>query len=148
VNSVSSVVKFFIGGFKMLKRIPVIGMTVLALLFMAGACAKKYDAAKVRTAMQELSAALKAASKYGNPLSTDFAKAKDALEKVKKAYSNLGGLKAPKGDQNEWDAIHKEGMAAAERGIKACDAKDKKVLTESIIELTTGMVKGHLKFRM
>ena len=130
-----------------MRRLMGIGSVVLALMLMAASCGKR-TGVDVKGVMISLKTAMTEADKYGNPITTDFEKAKSALQQIEENFIKLKGSKAPKGDQKEWDSLHDQAILAAQKGIKACETKDKKSLAAALVELNSIMIKGHLKFRM
>lgn len=128
-----------------MKKISVIGLSIVVVALFAVQVLAEYDKDLVVKAMQLNGVAMGELKKATE--NKDFFMAAEKLMEIAKNMKSLEAMTPTKGSQEDWNTNHGALIKAAFKGIGACGDEDAEALNTYIGEIGALIKEGHRLFR-
>jgi hypothetical protein len=128
----------------MTKRMIVVMVVAVSLLFLAQVAMAAYDSAQAKAIMEQVAKNFKDLN--AKATAKDYYGAAEKFMDIAKIFKSLEAVTPPKGEKAEWDRIHGGLIKAAFKGIGACGAQDDAGIKQAIGEMVKFRDEGHKMF--
>jgi hypothetical protein len=128
----------------MTKRIIVVVVVMVSLLFLTQVATAAYDSAQAKAVMKQVIQNFKELN--AKATAKDYYGAAEKFMDIAKIFKSLEAVTPPKGKKAEWDRIHGGLIKAAFKGIGACGAQDDAGIKQAIGEMVKFRDEGHKMF--